>query len=169
MLYKSKLAFTSIAYFLVFLPTMQKIKTLVYTWPSKFNPEEITMRKMIVFFALLFTCQVHANTVDSVYKKNTLLPFELQQRILSAVVEKCANVIIPNGIEELSTKVREEQIDQGMLDLYYSTEFASRYYLDDQHPIHAYITVESVAYSIANPAVEPFLIIKVDTRMCENY
>jgi len=121
--------------------------------------------KYAILFLMPFLAQ--ANTVDSVYKANSELPLELKQRVLAQVEAKCAAGVIQNGLSEVSTTVREESIDQGIRDYFYTTTFRSAYFFDGMHLADAYITVTSAEYQISNPSVDRFEIQSVSSDVAE--
>lgn len=108
------------------------------------------MKQLFLLLTLTLSVSAHANTVESVFKKDSLLPLELQKRVLSAIEKKCQDVLTENGLAESATTVREDHIDNGIVDYYYTTTFSSRYYFADQHPTYAYFTVESAEYGFSN-------------------
>lgn len=108
------------------------------------------MKKILVLVGFLVALSAQANTLDSVFKKDSAIPVELQQRILDAINTRCGRLVMQYGLQEQSTNVRVERIDQGVIDYYFSTTFSSRYNFDGTHPVTTYITVESAQYSFSN-------------------
>lgn len=108
------------------------------------------MKKIFLLLGLFLSMQAQANNSDSVFKKDSELPRNLQERVLAAVQSKCANLIMNYGLSEIATEVRIERIDQGVIDRFYTTTFFSRYLFDGTHPTTTYITVESAEYSFSN-------------------
>jgi hypothetical protein len=54
------------------------------------------------------------------------------------------------GLEEIKTEVREDHVDQGVVDFFYSTSLSSRYFADGMHPATTTIQVESAEYAFSN-------------------
>lgn len=108
------------------------------------------MKALIVAGITVLSLSSFANTTESVFKKDSQVPQDLQVRILETLKVKCANLLINYGLTEVSTNVRVDKVDQGITDVYFTTEFSSRYYFDGMHPSYADITVESVQYSYQN-------------------
>lgn len=71
------------------------------------------------------------------------LPAELRGSILVRIARDCPKAL---NIEEGETSVREEHVDQGVRDFYYTTKFKVRWYFDGMHPTGDVITVKSVKY-----------------------
>lgn len=110
----------------------------------------IMLKKLFVIIGIAFSISAQANTIDTVFKKDSALPQELQKRVLQYVNTNCANLVSYSGLQELATDVREVKIDQGMVDQYFTTTFASSYRFDGQHSVRTYITVESAQYAFSN-------------------
>jgi hypothetical protein len=67
---------------------------------------------------------------------------------------------------ETATAVRQERIDQGVIDYYYTTTIAASWRPDDDDPYWdavepVVITVESVEYAISNPSVDRYEVISI--------
>lgn len=108
------------------------------------------MKKFIALFALSLSVSALANTLETVYKKDTQLPVALQERILKVLKERCPDMIQPYGLREKTTEVRVDRVDQGVIDRYYTTTFSARWYFDGYHPSTSYIEVKSAEYSFQN-------------------
>ncbi len=108
------------------------------------------MKKFLAVLGLTLSITAHANTVETVFDKDSKVPTDLQARILNYVNTKCSAVIANYGLNEVSTSVRLDRIDQGVVDQYFTTTFSSRYYFDGMHPTTIYFTVESAVYAFQN-------------------
>lgn len=108
------------------------------------------MKSFILAMGFLFTVTSQANTIESAFKSDSVVPKELQVRILESVTTQCGELVTQYGLSEIITKVREDKVDQGMVDYFYETTFKSRYYPDGMHPGSTYLTVESAKYDIDN-------------------
>ena len=114
--------------------------------------------KHIALLAVLFPLTTFANSVDTVFLPNSALPSELRARILQAVEARCSAGLTHNTLREEATRVREESVDQGVRDYFYTTDLHTTYLFDGTHPVGATITVVSAEYSISNPSVDHFEI-----------
>lgn len=106
---------------------------------------------LLIALAQFTALTAKANTPESVYKKDTVLPLILQQEILKIVSANCTQGISQNGLTEQQTTA-EANMKQGADMIIYSTIFDSRYLFDGTHPIHSQIEVQSV--EILSPAQE---------------
>lgn len=98
------------------------------------------MRAFFLLFILITTvCQ--ANTVESVFEKDSELSEILKVKILDALKEKFP-CLSPYSISEKKTLVRVDRIDQGIIDYYYTTTFSVNH-VYDYHPRTYTVTVES--------------------------
>jgi hypothetical protein len=105
-----------------------------------------------IFSALILVVSLsaEANTSGSVFGRSSPVPAALRERILSAVQARCPSIITPYGLEEIKTEVREDHVDQGVVDFFYSTSLSSRYFADGMHPATTTIQVESAEYAFSN-------------------
>jgi len=83
---------------------------------------------------------VFANTVESVYNKDSVLPLTLQQMVIDALQVKCPQAISQYGLHEIQTELRSGEFE-GSPYAFYTTSFDSRYYFDGMHPSYTRITV----------------------------
>ena len=128
------------------------------------------MKRWILAVAVFAAFSARANTVETVFQKDSPLPKELRELVLDAVNARCARGVSWNGLKEISTKVTPVEIEQGQVDNYYDTEFKSDYIFDGAHPTFAYITVRSAAYDTSfEPDMEPYEIFSVesDSQVCK--
>lgn len=122
---------------------------------------------LILLFAPLAT---FANSVDTVFPASSPLPAELRARVLEAVQARCSRGLTFNTLRETSTREREERVDQGIIDYFYTTDLSTTYYFDGMHPVGATITVESAEFDISNPGIDRFRIIGIQdgkTGICD--
>lgn len=98
----------------------------------------------VITFALSLVAQ--ANTVETVFKKDSEIPVELQQKIIDYVTQNCKAIVELYGLSELQTEVRYDRVDQGILDTYFTTTLSARYHYDGMHPSVTRIVVESAKY-----------------------
>lgn len=77
----------------------------------------------------------YANTVETVFKNDTLLPPELKARVLAAVEEQCAHVLTAYGLRELHTDATPTS---------FVTTFQSHHYdSDGYHPATSTFVAEA--------------------------
>ena len=105
------------------------------------------MKKFIALIVLAASMTSQANTLETVFKKETSIPKELQEKIFESLKTRCSDIISAYGLREMKTEVRIDRVDQGITDRYYTTVFTSRYYFDGYHPTTTRIEVKSVEYS----------------------
>ena len=98
------------------------------------------MKAFLLLF-VLFTTVCQANTVESVFNKNSELSEILKVKILVALNEKFP-CLSPYSIRETKTEVRVDRVDQGIIDYYYTTTFSVNHDYD-YHPRTYTVTVES--------------------------
>ncbi len=100
--------------------------------------------KSLFAFVLSFVAVsvAFANTVESVYKIDSMLPSQLKQLIITEVTRKCPDSITPYGLNEMQTVVQSGSFE-GEAYSFYTTQFDSRYYFDGMHPSHTVLTVYS--------------------------
>lgn len=108
------------------------------------------MKTLIMSVAMLLATPTFANTIESVFKKDSTLPVRVQERVLEALKTRCGNLLINYGLKEVVTTETIVKVDQGITDRYYKTELSSRFYFDGMHPSYADITVESVLWDHQN-------------------
>lgn len=107
------------------------------------------MKKLLIALISLTTM---ANTVSSVYLENTNLSSDLKEEVILAVKEQfpCVNNF---GLKEVETTVRRDRVDQGIIDLYYTTTFKANITYD-YHPRTISIVVNSIRWAGSNPSVD---------------
>lgn len=101
------------------------------------------MKKLIVIAGLMLSIAAQAYSNNPVFKSDTVLPSELQERILNYVEARCVGVDVMSLVE-LDTQVRDEYIDQGQVDAYFTTTFSV---VGNES---ARIVVKSAEYSFSN-------------------
>ena len=108
--------------------------------------------KFLVVLFFFSTLTANANTVDSIYSADSKLDKLLKVEIAGTLVSEfsCIN---PFGIKEVTTKLVIDEVDQGVVDYYYTTTFSVAYTYD-YHPNTATIVVESVKYAGSNPTIK---------------
>ncbi len=121
---------------------------------------------MIVVFAQLVSLVASANTLESVYQKNSILPVGLQKEILIGLSEKCPQGISNFGLKEIRTTAQKSQMN-GQDVIFYTTAFESRYYFDGMHPSTTNIEVQSREILAAIPASERYQETTVSGQACE--
>lgn len=125
------------------------------------------MKKLILVAILTVANVAFANNVDSVFRKESVLPDVLKEKTLEAIKLKCAKIVSDYGLQEITTSLKTETIDQGMVDVYYTTTFSSRYNFDGTHPVTTYITVESAEYAFSNGNNLEVLKVQSQSNDCE--
>jgi hypothetical protein len=123
--------------------------------------KELRMKKFGLILAFLSIVTSFANTAESVYLKDSVLPQSLRHRVLDQIKIRCPDISVELGLKEISTRVHYEKIDQGVLDYFYTTTFLANYRFDGIHLSFAYITVESAEYEISNPTVDRLQILQI--------
>lgn len=108
--------------------------------------------KFLVTLFFLSTLTVNANTVESVYNDGSKLHRILKTEILDTLTSKfsCINAY---GLKEIETEVVVDEVDQGVVDYYYTTTFSATYTYD-YHPNNTTIVVRSAKYAGSNPTIK---------------
>ena len=100
-------------------------------------------------FVALMTITATANTTDSVFKADSLLPVPLQEKIIYELKMKCPQSISAYGLKEVQTKMtvvdKEERDAESATQ--FETSFTSRYFPDGMHPSYQEIKVLSSTYN----------------------
>lgn len=125
------------------------------------------MRNLIALIIMI--CSVSASTVTAeatfakgIFKPTSLVPRELQARILEAIVNRCSPAVNRSTLVEESTLIHERYVDEDTLDSYFTTKMAAYADFNDGNgPSRKIIIVESVEYDLSNPAIDQFEIIRV--------
>lgn len=102
------------------------------------------MKALIVIAMVIGTSLANANTIQTVFKKDTKLPVILQEKIL-AKVQKELPCLDPYGLRETTTAVKIDRVDNGVIDYYYSTSMVVNYHYD-YHPRSATIKIDSAHF-----------------------
>lgn len=121
-----------------------------------------------IFFSLIFLNSFTSwgNSLESVFRKETHLPLILQEKILSRLQREITN-LRPFSLKEVNTDLRVDRIDQGIRDLYYTTNFEMSINCG-LHPSTAYVTVESAEFSFYCQEYCNFEIVDIEkTDICE--
>src|SRR5690554_5639171 len=100
------------------------------------------MKKLAYVLLITLSAASGANDLGSVYRSDSALPQELREDILSVLLESYP-CIDDYGLFEAETTVFEDWIDQGVVDLYYTTKMNVRFTYD-YHPNTTEVVVESV-------------------------
>ena len=124
------------------------------------------MKMLFILTISFISIMSHANTVESVFKKDTNLPKVLQEKIFMEIVHKIPG-LAPFSVYEMTTEVRVDRIDQGIRDYYYKTKFRILTTFDD-HRTRGYIFVESAEYSFYCQNDCNFEIQSLKTQILEN-
>lgn len=108
--------------------------------------------KLFIASLLLLSLTTSANTVETIYNANSELHPLLKTEIATVLSEKfsCINSY---GLKEIATEVVVDEVDQGVVDYYYTTTFSASYTYD-YHPNKAVITVRSAKYAGSNPTIK---------------
>lgn len=99
------------------------------------------MKYAVVMASMLISLAGQANTLESVFKKGSEIPTNLQAKILSKI-QAAVPCLEPFSLTEQSTNVTVDRVDQGITDVYYNTKF-TLHYIYDYHPRRTTITVVS--------------------------
>ncbi|MBX2994940.1 MAG: hypothetical protein KF681_08960 [Bdellovibrionaceae bacterium] len=112
------------------------------------------MKTLSILLVVSFSASVFASS--SPFRGDSQIPAALKEEILMAIESECPAISSAN---EISTSVVEKRIDQGQVDLYFTTTFkAVRRSLPDVETV----TVQSVRYDLSNPAVKSTEVLSVD-------
>jgi hypothetical protein len=100
------------------------------------------MKALFILTLALVTTLVSANTVETVFQKDSELPVILQTQIIKQMT-KDIPCLEAYSMSEVKTEVKIDRIDQGITDYYYTTTINFTYFWDRYHPSHGTITVKS--------------------------
>lgn len=92
------------------------------------------MKSVLIGLMLTIGLSTFANTTESVYKKDSVLPSELKEKVIQFITEKCAQDISAYGLNEVETVVTSQSDPDVESQTNYETIFTSRYYFDGVHP-----------------------------------
>lgn len=121
------------------------------------------MKAILVSLVLLTGLSAVAS--NNVFRRNSILPQELQTRVLELVSLQCGHGEVKiNSIKEESTTVVVKQVDQGVRDRYYTTKLSVTWMFDGTHPANYTITVRTGEWDISNPSVDRFEILGLDSE-----
>lgn len=112
------------------------------------------MKILVTVISLLVIGQAHA----SLFLSNTTLPTELQQLIVNTIKKEVPCVAL-YSLKETETLVREERIDQGVVDYFFTTKITGQYYFDSYHPAAMDVVIETAEYDISNPAFQKYEVL----------
>lgn len=107
------------------------------------------MKKLLLALISLSTM---ANTVSSVYLTNSKLSSDLKEEVIQAVTEKFP-CVDSYGLHEVETTVRRDVVDQGIIDLFFTTTFNAQVTFSDNSRTVS-IVVESIRWAGSNPSVD---------------
>ena len=101
------------------------------------------MKSVLIGLMLTIGLSTFANTPESVYKKDSVLPTELKTVIIQYLNKNCPVAISAYGLKEVDTQIvyQSEPDVESVTD--YETILTSRYYVDGMHPGHQEIKVTS--------------------------
>ena len=99
------------------------------------NFQKNILTKLVFSVYLFLSCNLLANTVDSTFKTDSLLPATLKIEILNFLNENCSAGIQPFGLRELETISFSANS--------FETQFLSIYSVDGYHPTRQIIKVRS--------------------------
>ena len=92
------------------------------------------MKSVLIGLMLTIGLSALANTTESVYKKDSVLPTELKEQIIQFISEKCPQDISAYGLSEVQTEITFQSDPDVESQTGYETIFTSRYYFDGMHP-----------------------------------
>lgn len=101
------------------------------------------MKSALISLVLTIGLSAFANTTESVYNKDSILPTELKEQIIQYISKQCPQDISTYGLSEIQTVVTNESELDVEVSTEYETVFSSRYYFDGMHPSHQQIKVLS--------------------------
>ena len=106
--------------------------------------------KFILLALVFVSLAAQAVSPEQVFRRDSQLPKELQQRVLNQALT-CGDYVAHWSLQEKATTVRVDRIDQGIVDYYYTTELTVQYYFDGTHPATHSIYVQSAQIEVNNP------------------
>ncbi len=108
--------------------------------------------KLLAGLLLLISFSASANTIESIYKSDSILHPLLKAEIAEVLTAEysCINAY---GLHEVKTEVVVDEVDQGIVDYYYTTTFSATYTYDF-HPNNTTVVVRSAKYAGSNPTIK---------------
>jgi hypothetical protein len=113
------------------------------------------------FMVIVFAVISGANTVESVFLTDSLLPEPLKIKILKAIKTKCKKGVTDNGLQEIATVIVNGDNDRDINERRFRTELSSRSYFDDLHAYRQVLVVESTEQLLTAIAASEFKVLKI--------
>lgn len=125
--------------------------------------KSVTIKAMVSSLVMSLSVSVLAqNHVDAVFKKDSPMPPDLQERVLKVISERCKNSSAGQlALRENKTQVTVKYVDQipGDMDFYFKTVFSSYYDTDSGPPMNDdTIIVFSEKFSVSHPEIDPLRV-----------
>ena len=103
------------------------------------------MKSILLLSAVLLSSGVNANTLESVFKKDSPLTEAAKTAILNQIQKDCPSLVTMWTLKEIKTEAKRflnANDDEVVL---YKSVFSSTYYPDGMHPAPATITAVTVS------------------------
>ena len=113
----------------------------------------------ITILSLLVSAQAYSADVS--FLSGNQMPASLKQKLRTALIEQCGAALeIGNIFFENQTTVVRDQVDQGVVDHYYTTEFLIASHDDLFHFDSYTIVVKSVQMAGSNPSPDDYGLVE---------
>lgn len=123
---------------------------------------------LILMFVIFFNSWSFANTVDSVFKQNSVLSQQAKVFLLNHLKDNCKLGITPYGLFEEKSQIEKQENSGNSQIITYSTQFDSKYYNDGMHPSSQKIDLVFEEVIRKNQARSEFTLIIFDALCEEN-
>lgn len=107
------------------------------------------MRYLTPLAIMFFSFSAHAVQ----FKNDSALPAQLQELIADRLTENCPLV---NGVFEVTTRFKDEKVDQLLTDRFYTTELVGTYSFDNTHPSSVNIVIKTAEYDLTGERDDRF-------------
>ncbi len=128
--------------------------------------------KYVLSFLLLVGVSAHANSVDTVFVQDTVLPKELQTQLLSYIKTHCGQYLEPGSLRETQTTVTESVDSMNAQKFEFGTALVSHYSSDPnrQPDLEARFYAETVQINVwdSTPKFE-VVHVSVEGKDCLNW
>ena len=101
------------------------------------------MKSVLIGLMLTIGLSASANTTESVYKKDSILPAALKEQIIQYISKQCPQDISAYGLNEIQTVVTYQSEPDVESRTEFETVLTSRYYFDGMHPVTQEIRVNT--------------------------
>jgi hypothetical protein len=113
------------------------------------------MKTLIGLCTIFISVSAFSNTIETVFKTNTIIPRQAQTKILDALAANCPFGISAWGLSEINSTLVEQENDSGSQLNIFETSMNSRYSYDGMHPSRQTILFKTMVTGDAhNPAID---------------